>query len=208
MDDATTASAWMWNTRSGVAEAIGVLAGGVLAAGVVVTMAVFRVLDTFRPAGIAWTVTIDAQPVDATVGSGAGRVSGIAERLTILATGVDTAAAAAAVASIAIWTLAALIVIVCAEHIAWSIQRGRFFVASTARDFGIACWTLVAGGALIYMCDELARRGVLAALGLGDIAAPFPLGFWASWAIGFTIGLLGVAFRRGIRLQRDTEGLV
>lgn len=201
--DAATA-----DLRSGRSEALSVIAGGVVAVGVIATMASIRVLDTFRPAGFAWQLPVDARPVEATVGAGAHSVVGVAEALTMVSTDVDSLTTVAAIASIAIWTLAALTVVGCVVHLAWSFLRGRVFAASTARDLDIVCWTLACSGALTYLCDHLVRSTLLASLGVDEARAPFPLGLWACWAIGITAGLLAVAFRRGIRLQRDTEGLV
>lgn len=68
------------------------------------------------------------------------------------------------------------------------------------------------------MLETMGRNGVTAALGLGDGEPVHPIEFWAIapiFATGVTVGLIAVAFRRGIRLQqemvvleKETEGLV
>ena len=88
--------------------------------------------------------------------------------------------------------------------------RGGFFVTATARAFDVIGWTLLIGGVGVMSFDTLARNGVLAAVGIeGEPIHPTEFAAFAPvWAIAVAVGLLGHAFRRGIRLQDDSRGLV
>ncbi|AMG82638.1 MULTISPECIES: hypothetical protein [Microbacterium] len=205
-------------TRSERADAITVIlyaAAALVTVGLATTL---RVGSTFRDAGIAWTIPIDEQPISATIDSGQISIEGIAQRAMIFATGVNGVSIAAIVAAIALWALAAVAVIGAVTLVAWNFLRGRFFVAGNARAFDVIGWTLVLAPMAIVMLETMGRNGVTAALGIGDGEPVHPIEFWTIapiFATGVTVGLIAVAFRRGIRLQqekvvleKETEGLV
>lgn len=205
-------------TRSERADASAVLlyaAAALVSVGVATAL---RVAGTFRDQGIAWSLPIDEQPISATADSGQLAVEGIAQEALVFATGVSAVSVAAIVAAIALWALAATAVIAAVTLVAWNFLRGRFFVPGNARAFDVIGWTLVLAPLAIVLLETVGRNGVLAALGLGDGEPTHPIEFWAVapvFATGITVGLIAVAFRRGIRLQREkaalekeTEGLV
>lgn len=205
-------------TRSERADAITVIlyaAAALVTVGLATTL---RVGSTFRDAGIAWSIPIDEQPISATTDSGQISIEGIAQEAMVFATGVNGVSIAAIVAAIALWALAAVSVIGAVTLVAWNFLRGRFFVAGNARAFDVIGWTLVLAPMAIVMLETMGRNGVTAALGLGDGEPVHPIEFWAVapiFATGVTVGLIAVAFRRGIRLQqekvvleKETEGLV
>lgn len=205
-------------TRSETADAIAVI---LYAAAALVTVAfatILRVAGTFRDPGIAWSIPIDEQPISATTDSGAISVEGIAQDAMVFATGVNAVSVGAIIAAITLWALAALLVIGSVTLVAWNFLRGRFFVRGNARAFDVIGWTLVVAPILIVMFETMGRNGVTSALGLGEGEPAHPIEFWSVapiFATGVTVGLIAVAFRRGIRLQneklaleKDTEGLV
>lgn len=205
-------------TRSETAGAITVI---LYAAAALVTVAfatILRVASTFRETGIAWTVPIDQQPISATTDSGAISIEGFADEAMVIADGVNAASVTAIIAAIALWALAAVAVIAAVTLVAWNFLRGRFFVRPNARAFDVIGWTLVGAPILIVMLETMGRNGVTSALGIGDGEPVHPIEFWSVapiFATGVTVGLIAVAFRRGIRLQnekaaleKDTEGLV
>lgn len=205
-------------TRSETADAITVI---LYAAAALVTVAfatILRVASTFRETGIAWTIPIDQQPISATTDSGAISIEGFADEAMVIASGVDTMSAVAIIAAIALWALAALLVIASVTLVAWNFLRGRFFVRANVRAFNVIGWTLVGAPILIVILETMGRNGVTAALGLGEGEPVHPIEFWTIapfFATGVTVGLVAVAFRRGIRLQhekaaleKETEGLV
>lgn len=205
-------------TRSETADAITVI---LYAAAALVTVAfatILRVASTFRETRIAWTIPIDQQPISATTDSGAISIEGFADEAMIIASGVDAVSVAAIIAAIALWALAALLVIASVTLVAWNFLRGRFFVGANVWAFNIIGWTLVGAPILIVMLETMGRNGVTAALGLGEGEPVHPIEFWTIapfFATGVTVGLVAVAFRRGIRLQhekaaleKETEGLV
>jgi hypothetical protein len=205
-------------TRSERADAITVI---LYAAAALVTVGIataLRALSTFRDQGIAWSIPIDEQPISATTDSGAISIDGIAQQAMVFATDVNAVSVAAIVAAIALWAIAALTVIGAVTLVAWNFLRGRFFVKGNARAFDVIGWTLVLAPIAIVMLETMGRNGVTSALGIGDGEPVHPIEFWTVapiFAVGVTVGLIAVAFRRGIRLQhekvvleRDTEGLV
>lgn len=205
-------------TRSETADAITVI---LYAAAALVTVAfatILRVASTFRETGIAWTVPIDQQPISATTDSGAISIEGFADEAMVIADGMNAASVTAIIAAIALWALAAVAVIAAVTLVAWNFLRGRFFVRPNARAFDVIGWTLVGAPILIVMLETMGRNGVTSALGIGDGEPVHPIEFWSVapiFATGVTVGLIAVAFRRGIRLQneklaleKETEGLV
>ncbi|WP_194764999.1 DUF2975 domain-containing protein [Microbacterium sp. UFMG61] len=205
-------------TRSQSADAITVILFG--AASVVVTAisGILRVLGTFRDQGIAWSIPVDEQPISATVDSGATSVNGIAQQAMVFATGVDAVSTAAIIGSLALWTIAPLVVIAGVMLVAWNLLRGHFFVRSNVRAFDAIGWTLVLAPLLIVLLENMGRNGVLVALGAETGDPAHPIEFWSIaplFATGVAVGLIAAAFRQGIRLQRenaaladDTKGLV
>ncbi|CAN7482431.1 hypothetical protein LJR042_003223 [Microbacterium maritypicum] len=206
------------NARSEKADAITVILYAAVALVTVGLATVLRVAGTFRETGIAWTVPIDQQPISATTDSGAISIEGFADEAMVIADGVNAASVTAIIAAIALWALAAVAVIAAVTLVAWNFLRGRFFVRPNARAFDVIGWTLVGAPILIVMLETMGRNGVTSALGIGDGEPVHPIEFWSVapiFATGVTVGLIAVAFRRGIRLQneklaleKETEGLV
>lgn len=206
------------STRSEKADAITVILYAAVALVTVGIATALRVGSTFRDSGIAWSILIDEQPISATTDSGAISLEGIAQDAMVFATGVNAVSVTAIVAAIALWALAAVVVIAAVTLVAWNFLRGRFFVRGNARAFDAIGWTLVAAPILIVMLETMGRNGVTSALGIGDGEPVHPIEFWTIapiFATGVTVGLIAVAFRRGIRLQqekvaleKETEGLV
>jgi hypothetical protein len=205
-------------TRSEKADAITVILYAAAALVVVAIATMLRVGSTFRDAGIAWSIPIDEQPISATTDSGAISIEGIAQDAMVFATDVNAVSVAAIITAIALWALAAVVVIAAVTSVAWNFLRGRFFVRGNVWAFNAIGWTLVGAPILIVMLETMGRNGVTAALGIGDGEPVHPLEFWTItpfFATGVTVGLIAVAFRRGIRLQqekaaleKETEGLV
>lgn len=205
-------------TRSETADAITVILYAAAALITVVIATVLRIGSTFRDSGIAWSIPIDEQPISATTDSGVLSIEGIAQDAMVFATDVNVVSVTAIIAAIALWTLAAVLIIASVTLVAWNFLRGRFFVRGNARAFDVIGWTLVAAPILIVMLETMGRNGVTTALGIGDGEPVHPIKFWTIapiFATGVTVGLIAVAFRRGIRLQqekaalqKETEGLV
>lgn len=198
-------------TGSERADAFTVLLYGVGAAVVVGIGTWLRVLGIFRDDGIAWPVPVDEQPIQATGDSGSVSIDGIVHEVLVLATDVDGVTVAAIIGGVALWALTALAVIVSVMLVASNFMRGRFFVRSNVWAFTVIGWTLSIAPLLIVGLDNMARNGVLAATGFADAQAAHPIEFWSVLPVvsgGIAMGLIAMAFRRGIRLQKETEGLV
>ncbi|UPL13667.1 DUF2975 domain-containing protein [Microbacterium galbinum] len=196
--------------RSEIADAVTVIFYAVASVVIIGIATWLRVLTTFREDGIAWTIPIDAMPVDATGDSGAISISGIAEEVVVFAPNVNAVSIAAIIASIALWAAAALLIIGSVILLAGNFLRGRFFVDANVRALVATGWTLVIAPIAIVLFDTMGRNGVLSAIGTGPGEPAHPLEFWSIlpiFAIGMAVGLIAVAFRRGIRTQRENESL-
>ncbi|WP_350351235.1 hypothetical protein ABS642_18150 [Microbacterium sp. A8/3-1] len=197
-------------TRSDTADAITVIFLSAAALVIVGISTALRIGSTFRDSGIAWVIPIDEQPISATADSGAVQVEGIAQQAMVFATGVDAGSVAAIVAAIALWAIAALVVLGSVALVAWNLLRGRIFVPGNARAFDAIGWTLAVAPFVIVILETIGRNGVTATLGLGVVDPVHPIEFWAVtpiFATGVAVGLIAVAFRRGIRLRQQKEGL-
>jgi hypothetical protein len=129
----------------------------------------------------------------------------------VIAEGVNVLSTVSLGASIIVSTIAWLVVIALFATLALRFLRGRFFDPTNPRLLDAAGWTMFGGALAISFLDTLGRNGVLAAAGLGEfqpsswaiIASFIPI-----WIAATVLGLISLAFRRGIRMQRDTDGLV
>jgi hypothetical protein len=189
-----------------------VLTIGILAAIATVWWGADRAYSTFgAPLGIAWNIKIDEMPVDATVGSSTGDVSAIVGEGTVFAEHVNAVSVTMIIMSLVVSALTALVVIACIMFLARSASRGAVFTRRTARAWDVIGASLIIGGVLMLVGDTLGGNGVLAAVGLQDADVAPSVGFWGfapMWAVGCACGLIGIAYRRGLALQRETEGLV
>ncbi len=205
-------------SRSERADAVTVILYGAAALVVLGITTAMRVLDTFRDGGIAWSVPVDEHPIRATIDSGGAPIDGTARQAWVLATDVNATSVAAIIGAIALSALAALVVIGAVMVVAGNFLRGRFFVRGNARAFDAIGWTLALAPFVIVILETMGRNGVLRALGIEDGEPAHPIEFWSIlpiFAVGVSVGLIAVAFRRGIRLQnekavleKETEGLV
>ena len=170
-----------------------------------------RFARTFTPAGIAWSFPIEETEVAAAITADGEPVSGAATALTVHVTDVNVVSAVSIGASLVLQVLIALAIIGLVLSLGAVFLRGRFFVPATARLIDAIALVLAFGTIVVLGLDTFGRNGVLAALGQGEGEPLHPATFWSYapvWFAALAIGVLGVAFRRGLRLQRDTEGLV
>lgn len=205
-------------SRSERADAITVLLYAAASVVIVGISTYLRVLSTFRETGIAWVIPIDEMPVDATGDSGAVTIRGIAQEVLVVAPNVNGVSIGAIICAIALTAAAALAVVGSVMVVAINFLAGRFFVRANARAFDVIGWTLALAPFVVLLLETMGRNGVLAAGGLGPGETTHPTEFWSIlpiFAAGVAVGLIAVAFRRGIRtqqenaaLQKETEGLV
>lgn len=197
--------------RSEQSDAITVILAGAAAAVVVVIANVLNFLDTFRPDGIAARVPLESGSGEGVLDSSSARISGSLSELTVVVTDLDTVSTLCLGAAIVVAALAELVVIAAVMHLAWSFLRGRFFVRTTTRDFGVISWAMFLGALGVLLLEHMGINGVLATIGADGREPVHPIHFWAFapfWFAATAVGLLSVAFRCGAQLQRDTEGLV
>ena len=103
-------------------------------------------------------------------------------------------------------TITMMAVAVCFTLLGRSFHRGEFFSPVSLSAITWAACTLMLGACVIPAFEGFAANSALASIDLrfGQMIGIDPVMFLA----GFLLGVVGYAFRRGARLQRDTEGLV
>lgn len=193
-------------------DAATVITVGILAGAGVLFWGVSRAIHTFgSPLGIAWSIPIDEMPMNVTVGSSTGSVDVIVHDGTVHSDKVNPLSVTMIALSLVVSVLTALVVIACVLYLARSALRASMFTEGAVRAWNLIGWALIAGGVLMLFGDLLGGNGVLAAVGLQDAEVSGSGGFLRyapMWAIGIACGLMSIAFRRGLRLQKDMEGLV
>ncbi|MGN7977560.1 hypothetical protein ACTJJ4_08305 [Microbacterium sp. 22195] len=202
----------MGETKSEKQDAVTVVGVGVLAALFTLYWGVMRAWRTFgSPDGIAWNITVDETPVNVTVGSDTGSVDVIMREGIVYSDQVNAVSVTMIAVSIAASVLTALVVIACIVYLAHCALRGHLFRTGTIQVWNVIAGALIGGGALMLFGDTLGGNGVLAAVGLGDAEVSPSVGFQGyapMFAVAIACGLVSIAFRRGVRLQKETEGLV
>lgn len=93
-----------------------------------------------------------------------------------------------------------------------SSRQGSAFTLRNARILGAAGVVLLVGAPLVNFADWLFRRWVLDTSRLADDARVPSYGLdWLPWSVmatGLALIVLGVVWRRGVRLEHDVAGLV
>lgn len=197
--------------RSSTADGFTVILWGTAAAVLTVISAIIDLNGTFTPDGLALAVRVDPAAVSAAIESTTVAVAGTATEVTVVSADVNAVSTACAAASILLTALARLIIIGAVMHLAWSFLRGRFFSPAVTRDLYAISIAVIAWGLGGILLDRMAHNGMLTALGVEETEPLHPLEFWGITGYVFAsvaVGLLALAFRRGLQLQKDTEGLV
>ena len=183
---------------------------GVVAAIVVVT-SVLRWFETFTLDGVSVPVPFAGVPADFAPADGLPETTVRVTEGDLIAEGVNAVSTVSIGASIIVGAIAWLVVIALFGTLALRFLRGRFFDPTNPRLLDAAGWTMFGGALAVYFLDTFGRNGVLAAAGLGDFQPnswALTASFIPIWIAATVLGLISLAFRRGIRLQRDTDGLV
>ncbi|MDR7380884.1 hypothetical protein [Promicromonospora iranensis] len=103
-------------------------------------------------------------------------------------------------------TLTLMVVAVCFAQLGRSFLKGDFFTAGCLVAITTAAFTLMLGASVIPLLEVMAANSALATV---DISFGQPISVdVVMFVAGFALGVVGYAFQRGARLQRDTEGLV
>ncbi|UJP10120.1 hypothetical protein L2X99_17515 [Microbacterium sp. KUDC0406] len=195
--------------RRDAATVVGV---GILAALFTLYWGAMRAWQTFgSPDGVAWNIAVDETPANVTVGSETGSVDVIVREGVVYSDQVNVVSVVMIAVSVVASVLTALVVIACVVYLARCALRGDLFRKGTIQVWNVIAGALIGGGALMLFGDTLGGNGVLAAVGLGDADASPSVGFQGyapMFAVAIVCGLMSIAFRRGVQLQKETEGLV
>lgn len=207
------------NPKKVRADALAVLLMGIAAAASVIALAVRKYLSTFTPEGIVWDL-----PVKVQTGTAEGIVSYRAEaqpdapavqgtftHLQVVVPDVNTISTVCLALAIAMAALTALTVIASTVRLARLFQQGRFFTLQTSRALRTITWTAFGGGIAAFVCWNLGSNGIEGVLGV-RAAETGTFEWWGWYLIALFVvtafGLVDIALRRAIRLERETEGLV
>lgn len=182
-----------------------VLVVGVILALVVVNDAVNALVGLFSTPG-ATTVVIPFGPQDVTLENGVAAVVASAQ---VTASGVDPVAVGCLVFSIALPALVALAGIALGIALCLRVLRGQVFSKENTQALLLISLALIV---IPIVSGWFRSRGVDGVIEATDAAFGTP---WRIYETGFPVVVVGIAllvlvaaFRRGERLQRDTEGLV
>lgn len=200
-------------------DATAVLTLSVVAAVAVISLAISEFARRFVPGGIVWTLPIQAQEITAEGLTDYGAdgaipakaVSGVANRIDVIVSGVNPISTGSLALAITVAAIAALIVIASTARVTWSVLRGAFFTRTTSRSLTTALWSGAGGAFAAFALWHFAANGVTAVLGVraADTGSPTWWGWYWLVLFAFTaFGLVDIALRRAVRLQRETEGLV
>jgi len=192
-------------------DVIATLVAAAIVAAIVVVASVLRWLETFRADGISVPVPLAGVPAELAPADGLPVTTMRVTEADLVAQGVNALSALSVGASIILGAAVWLAVITLFGVLALRFLRGRFFDRSNPRLLDAAAWTMLVGALALYFLDTLGRNGVLAAAGLGDFtpdAWAVSATFVPVWIGAMVLGLISIAFRRGIRMQRETELLV
>ncbi|WP_102191386.1 hypothetical protein [Microbacterium aurantiacum] len=180
---------------------------GALAIGFLVYSGISRISDLFAaPGAITVKAPVGTQEITADVGSGA---TATIDSATLVVDGVSTISVVCLVVAIIVEVLGLIAVAALGVMLCRRLARGIVFDAVNLRlTFGASISLLAAGLGQMWF-QNMGLNGVFAALGdefegqtsLLMRALPF-------FVAAIAVGVLVIVFRRGIRLQRETEGLV
>lgn len=201
------------------ADAIAVLAMGVVATGSTIAIAAERLFRLFTPEGIVWRVPVEHAAASAQglqlpsrEGSTAPTtVAGTLTELQVVVSNVNTVSTVFLGTSIVVAAIAVIVAILSIVRLAWLFQQGRFFTMATSLALRVFTWTSIFGGLVAYGLWFMGENGVEAALGASTRVGN-DLQWWGGyWILLFAVtssGLIDVALRRAMRLQHETEGLI
>lgn len=189
-------------------DLIGAMAVGALAIGALVWDAAQRLLELFSTASaVTVTTRIPAQAITAAIGDGAAATSDMA---TLVVEGVNTVSVVSLVLAIVLRAACLVAVAVVAVIVCHRLLRGIVFNQTNARLTFAVSMLLLAAGLVGLWFESLGLNGVFAALGgdFGDdrwllLRDGIPL-----FVAAIAVGVLVIVFRRGARLEKETEGLV
>ncbi len=176
-----------------------------LASAAVVLATVGRIVTTFTTNGLALDIAVDESAARVPT---SGSATAHATRALVTIPSPDPGLVTLTVATIALSTVAALAIAGCAIAFTRELGRGRTFGAGSIRllqAMAVIIWVGFVGCSQIdWAIGQMAR----AAARLANPGVSSTVPYWIGLAAVLLLGIVTIAFRRGARLQRDTEGLV
>lgn len=181
---------------------------GALVIGVLVYDGVQRLTTLFGTAGAVTVMApVPLQQITAAIGDGA---VALVDSAILVADGVNVVSVVSLVLAIALRTLCLITVAALGVILCRRLLRGVVFDQVNARLTFVMSMGLLAAGLVGPWFENMGLNGVFAALG-GDYGDARWLLFRDGvplFVAAIAVGVLVIVFRRGVRLQKETEGLV
>lgn len=197
-------------TRKDRSDLSATITVAVLAAVGTVYIAVMHLLELFAENGITARTRFDGLPAELPIGPDGSAVAGRVHEASITFTDVPTISVISLTAAIIATGLAFLVVIGCILRFCLNLMRGTAFTRENTRLITATGVAILAGATLELIFTTMGLNGAFASLGDGAMQPENAIttNYWVALFAAITLGAVGVAFRAGERLQRDTEGLV
>ncbi|WP_040165837.1 hypothetical protein [Microbacterium gorillae] len=96
----------------------------------------------------------------------------------------------------------------CVTVLALDFSRGRVFGSRSVRMLSLLTTSIAVGVIASYVLTVFATNVLRTEAGIGAVNMSLPPEYWLGIVAAVLAGVLAVAFRRGAKLQKDTEGLV
>lgn len=192
--------------RSDRADLRAAVVVSIVVAAVIVNQAYIALWGLFRtPGSVTTSIVVPAQTVPISLGSA---TEGLVTEAQVSVSGVAPVAVIFLVVGILITAFGLLAATILGALFCVRLLRGVLFIRSnTAILFAISM--LLLGAPLLgSFFEHMGMNGVMARLGAEDVSQwAYTLQLMPILA-AMAVGVLVIVFRRGERLQRDTEGLV
>jgi hypothetical protein len=182
-------------------------AAGVLGAGGAIGVGVQRLIELFgTPGGVTVAAPVTAEGADERIGS----VDATATEVTFFAPDVNAVSVGALGAEVVLTALGCVAIVALVGVLVLRAARDRAFSRGSSGLVTAIAIVLLAVTSLGVLLRTMGLNGAFAAVDAFDrfdqqaiINAAIPL-----YLVAIGIAALGLTFRRGERLRRDTEGLV
>ena len=182
-------------------------AGGIAAVAILVTL-ILRLVEVATNTEVPVRSWLNSPRGTVPIGAGGAPVPVTMDGGTVLVSGMP----GITLASVALAALApaatALLIVGCVLLLLRSLLTGRIFSRRNTSLVTTISVVIVAGWALTSLFSTMASNGAVANLSDRSVDTATVPTDWAPVLAALAVGAIAIAFHRGERLQRDTEGLV
>lgn len=202
---ATRERAPIGSSRTDIATTM--VVGGIAAIAIIVAL-VLRLAEVLPNRSVPVRVWLDGEQAVLPVGSSGARVPVSVEGGTILVSGLPGITLTSVALEAAVPALAAVAIIACVLLLCRNLLSGRAFSPGNTRLVTAISLLIASGWALSLLFTTMANNGAVAAMSGGELDSATLQVDWVPVLASMAVGAVAAAFRRGERLERDTDGLV